>query len=192
MSDRQSNRTLMLVAGSAILTSILVILGLRLERGLSGGEAEMLDRAPSAAPLQTVVERPQNVVSGQTVFVPIYSHIYTTGGAEMLLEATLTIRNTDPVVPIVVDSVRYYDTGGAMVREYLDQPVSLAPLASADFLVERRDRSGGVGANFLVEWLAEEVANEPLIEAVMVGSEGNQAISFVRSGQPIEVDRESE
>ena len=185
MSDRQNNRTLMLVARSAILTAVLVILGLRLERSLGGREAEMLDRAPGAAPLQKVSERPESLAAGQTIFVPVYSHIYSTGGAELLLEATLTIRNTDPAVPILVDSVRYYDPSGHMVREYLDQPVSLGPLASSDFLVEKRDRTGGLGANFLVEWVAEEAANEPMIEAVMVGSEGNQAISFVRSGRPI-------
>ena len=45
MSDKQSNRTLMLVAASAVLTAALVLLGLRLERSLGGRQPEMMDRA---------------------------------------------------------------------------------------------------------------------------------------------------
>ena len=89
-------------------------------------------------------------------------------------------------------SVRYYDTGGRLVQEYLEAPVVLPPLASADFLVESRDMAGGVGANFLVDWSAEEPAHDPLIEAVMVGVAGNHAISFVSSGRPMDGASESE
>ena len=50
---------------------------------------------------------------------------------------------------------------------------------------ERSLSAGGVGANFLVDWVAEEPVQEPVIEAVMVGHEGNRSVSFVRSGQSI-------
>ena len=125
------------------------------------------------------------MATGQVVYVPVYSHIYHQGGRELPLEATLSIRNTDPDDSIVVNSVRYYDTGGKMIKEYIERPAVLAPLASAEFLVDRRDTAGGAGANFLVEWVAEELVNEPIIEAVMVGTESNKAFSFSRSGRPI-------
>jgi hypothetical protein len=34
--------------------------------------------------------------------------------------------------------------------------VALGSLASTDFVVERTDTSGGLGANFIVEWIAEK------------------------------------
>ena len=122
---------------------------------------------------------------GETVYVPLYSHVYYDGGKELSLEATLSIRNTDSDESIVVDSVRYYDSAGALIRSYIEKPAILGPLASIDFLVERRDRAGGVGANFLVEWVAGTPVQQPIIEAVMVGNEGNRAVSFVRAGVPV-------
>lgn len=45
--------------------------------------------------------------------------------------------------------------------------------------------AGGVGANFLVEWVAEVMVTEPVIEAIMVSTEGGQAFAFARPGYPI-------
>jgi hypothetical protein len=82
-------------------------------------------------------------------------------------------------------AVKYYNTSGALVRKYLEQPVELGPLASADFVVHRDDTSGGVGANFIVEWVAQKQVSEPAIEAVMINTRGNQGLSFVSQGRVI-------
>jgi hypothetical protein len=52
--------------------------------------------------------------------------------------------------------VRYYNTEGKLIKQYLERPVELSPLASTNFIVERTDTSGGSGANFIVEWIAEK------------------------------------
>jgi len=51
------------------------------------------------------------VVMGQTLYVPIYSHIYHYNSQDqvMNLSATLSIRNTDLTNSIIITSVRYYD-----------------------------------------------------------------------------------
>ena len=121
----------------------------------------------------------------QTVYVPAYSHVYYDGGRPHLLEAMLSIRNTDVARPIYVRSVKYYDTKGQLVKTYVDRLIRLGPLATIEFLVERGETKGGSGANFLVDWLATEDVSEPAIEAVMVGMFGTRAFSFARSGQPI-------
>ena len=52
--------------------------------------------------------------SGQTVYVPIYSHIYSgLKGKPFSLAATLSIRNTDPKHPIMLVSVKFYDSEGS-------------------------------------------------------------------------------
>ena len=59
------------------------------------------------------------------------------------LTATLSVRNTDAEHPIQIDSVRYYDSAGAFLRDYLTALLVLGPMASTEFVVERPDRSGG-------------------------------------------------
>jgi len=127
-----------------------------------------------------------HAVQGQIVYVPAYSHIYHDDGAPYLLTITLSVRNTSIEREIIVKSVRYFDTKGKQVKSYLAKPLRLAPLATTEFLVERNDASGGSGANFLVEWVAKEVVSEPVIEAVMVDTKGQQGISFARSGKTIQ------
>ncbi|MEQ8838981.1 MAG: DUF3124 domain-containing protein, partial [Lacipirellulaceae bacterium] len=114
-----------------------------------------------------------------------YSHIYHDDGAPYLLTITLSIRNTSLVEEIVVKSVRYFNTQGQEVKSYLKKPLRLPALATAEFLVERNDASGGSGANFLVEWFAKENVTEPIIEAVMIDAKGKQGVSFARVGKPV-------
>ncbi len=126
------------------------------------------------------------ITMGQFIYVPIYSHIYYENQHKVLdLSATLSIRNTDLSNPIIITSVRYYDTGGKLIKQYLERPVELSSLASTDFLVERTDTSGGLGANFIVEWVAEKEVSEPVVEAVMINAVSNQGISFISTGKVI-------
>lgn len=127
-----------------------------------------------------------DIAMNQTIYVPVYSHIYHDSGRRILnLAATLSIRNTDLTEPIIITSVRYYDSDGKLVKQYLEQPIQLNALVSRDFFVARTDTSGGIGANFIVEWIAEQKVSEPIVEAVMIGTESGQGISFISSGKAI-------
>jgi len=122
----------------------------------------------------------------QASYVPVYSHIYYDGGRPYLLEATLSIRNVDPRQPVYVSAVEYYDTDGKLSKTQVDRLIKLEPLQTIDFLVERHDVTGGSGANFIVEWhTTTPGTHAPLIEAVMVGRSGTNAISFVRKSEPL-------
>jgi hypothetical protein len=126
------------------------------------------------------------IAMGQTIYVPVYSHIYYENQNKVLyLSATLSIRNTDLSNPIIITSVRYYDTEGKLIKHYLERPVELGSLASTDFVVERTDTSGGLGANFIVEWIAGKEVSKPVIEAVMISAVSSQGISFVSPGRVI-------
>lgn len=131
--------------------------------------------------LRAISLDPKKVVMGQTVYVPVYSHIYHYNSQNhvMSLSATLSIRNTDLTNSIIITSVRYYDTDGQLIRQDVDSPAELKPLASAVFFIAADDMSGGSGANFIVEWVAEKTVYEPVIEAVMIGTSSSQGISFV-------------
>lgn len=125
-------------------------------------------------------------VVGQTIYVPAYSHIFTGNDARTFnLAVTLSVRNTDRDRPIVLSSVRYHDHDGRLVRDYLKQPLLLAPLASMDFFVKESDTSGGSSANFLVEWSAEHAVSAAIAEAAMIGTASTQGLSFICSGRVV-------
>ncbi len=103
----------------------------------------------------------------------------------MQLAATVSIRNVSLRFPLVLESVRYYDSAGKQVRDYLSTPSELGSLATVEFVIQQRDTTGGPGANFLVRWAGSPYMDEPLIEAVMVGQTGNVGISFTSSGRVV-------
>ena len=129
--------------------------------------------------------------TGQTVYVAIYSHIYSGNKARPFnLAAILSIRNTDIDHPVTIVSAKYYDTGGILLQEYLNEPLQLQALASTRFIIKERDTTGGSGANFIVKWKSEKEVNPPMIEAIMIGTHSGQGISFVSRGQVIEEHKE--
>ncbi len=123
---------------------------------------------------------------GQSVYVPVYSHIYS-GNRERPfdLAVTLSIRNTDLNESITLAAVDYYASDGKLVKHYLQSSQRLGPMASTRYVVEESDTSGGSGANFVVKWSAETPVNQPVIESVMIGTQSQQGISFTSRGQII-------
>ena len=124
---------------------------------------------------------------GQTVYVPVYSHIYS-GDREQpfYLAATLSIRNTDRAHAITITAVDYYDSDGKFLKHYLAAPSSLGPMATRRFVVPESDKSGGSGAKFIVSWRADAPVAEPLIESVMISTKTQQGISFTSRGRVLE------
>ncbi|MDD2903809.1 MAG: DUF3124 domain-containing protein [Syntrophales bacterium] len=123
---------------------------------------------------------------GQLVYVPVYSHVYY-GDYErkIFLAGILSICNTDPAHAITIVRPDYYDSDGKIIKSYLPQPATLKPMASTRFVVKESDTRGGSGANFLVQWQAKTEVNEPIMEGVMIGTAGQQGISFTSRGKAI-------
>jgi hypothetical protein len=161
----------------------------------SGTVAIALLFALSAPPLaaqsvdSTTMESPALRI-GEVIYVPVYSHIFQGDKAsKQPLSSTLVIHNVDPSKPIQVTSVRYYDHSGAEIKEYTDEPLALGPFASANFVVDIGEDRGGVGANFIVEWQADDTLVSPIVQAIMSGGTGTQGLSFVTQGKVIEIRR---
>ena len=122
----------------------------------------------------------------KSVYIPVYSEIFVSGGGKLNMAITLSIRNTNFKYPLVVKNVNYYNTAGKLIENYLKVPYLLEPMASTHFFVSQAATRGGVGGNFIVQWAANKLVNEPVIEAVMAGSTGTQGMSFVSPGRVIE------
>jgi hypothetical protein len=138
-----------------------------------------------ALPDETIQVEDLDIATGQIIYVTAYSEIYYATGRTYRLAITLSVHNTDLNHPIVLTSVRYYNTQGQLVKEYTSQPRQLELLEATDFFVDEYDESGGVGANFIVEWVAEQPVYEPAVEAVMIGTVSSLGFSFINPGRVI-------
>jgi len=126
-----------------------------------------------------------------TVYVPVYSSLYL--GLDIKhpmieLAATVSVRNVSAVHPVVVEWVRYYDSSGKRIRDYLTKEAALPPLGSVEFVIQRADATGGPGANFLIHWRGPANVDAPIIEAVMLGESGSGGISFTSAGRTLKAE----
>ncbi len=122
----------------------------------------------------------------QSVYVPVYSHIYADSRFKdkpFQLTAILSIRNTDMEFAFTLERVDYYDSTGKLLSHYLKKPITIAPLASTRYIVPESDTLGGSGAKFIVSWSSKEGITEPIIEGIMIGTKMQQGISFVTNAQ---------
>lgn len=126
---------------------------------------------------------------GQTVYVPAYTQVYYSARGETFpLVTTLMIHNTDPTSEIRLEAVTLYDTAGKLLRQELAAPTGLAPFATRDFLAAGLAKAQGLGACFVVKWSAAAPVNPPLLECLMIGTAGQQGISFRSQGRVIVED----
>jgi len=146
-------------------------------------------------PPSGVTQRPSSATStGQTLYIPCYSHVYLQDGRPYNLSITLSLRNTSLKHNLVVKSVEYYDSAGKLLKKYAEEETVLGPLATTEYFVEENDHSGGSGANFLVTWTSEndEPLEEPVVQALMIGTSGNIGVSFLTEAKLLgETGRES-
>ena len=132
---------------------------------------------------------PVKLSKGQTLYVPVYSHVFFGDRARTyLLTINLNIRNTDLNQPITVLSVDYHDTEGRLIKKFVQEPVKLPTLASTWYVVKESDTSGGSGAKFIVRWKSETPVTQPIMEGVMISTKSQQGISFSFRGEVIEED----
>ncbi len=125
-----------------------------------------------------------SAVCAELLYVPIYSDVfYLDEKRTLLLAATLSIHNVDLDHPITLTAVDYYDHKGRFLRTFLEKPRTIQPLETVNFVVEEQDRSGGPGANFLVEWVSDNTVQSPIVEALMITGRSNYGISFMTSGK---------
>lgn len=188
--------TMRSIAGLLMLTVAAALM-----LGCSREQPDPASHGSAATRLKPAATVPQPTLR-RTVYVPVYSSIYlgldgatvsqrpgvtvfegSTKQHMLELSATVSVRNVSPHYGLTLNAVRYYDSTGKQVREYLNKPSELAPLASVEFVVPRTDTAGGPGANFLIEWSGRNDMDEALIESVMIGQSANAGFSFTSPGR---------
>jgi hypothetical protein len=140
----------------------------------------------SITPAKTIEHSETGLSKGETVYIPVYSHIYS-GNREkpFYLAATLSIRNTDLKYSITLVGIDYYDTKGKLLKSYIDKPVIIPPLGTERYIIKESDKAGGSGANFIVHWKSDHNVNHPLMESIMIGTKNQQGLSFTSRGRTV-------
>lgn len=120
------------------------------------------------------------------IYVPIYSDIYIDEqNPKNLLAATLSIRNTSYDDSLFISKIQYFNTHGDLVRNFIEKPISLPPMATVNHVIEKEDDTGGSGANFIVALNAKSSNVKPLIQAIMIGQYSNKGFAFSTDGYSI-------
>ncbi|MEM6841386.1 MAG: DUF3124 domain-containing protein [Bacteroidota bacterium] len=119
-------------------------------------------------------------------YLSVYSQIYSmTELRTHDLTVTVSIRNTDRADSIYITKAEYFDSKGESIRVYFDQPIYLSPMETVDIVIAGVDRQGGTGANFVFDWKIQPGTQEPLFEAIMISTLGQQGLSFSTQGKRI-------
>lgn len=136
----------------------------------------------------TAVPDASELTAKGTIYVPAYSRVYGAASGEhklLALSTTLRIDNTSATKPLVIERIEYYETSGKLVQSYLTEPLALRPFGTVEIVIPAEDDRGGVAANFIVAWAGAGPIAEPMVEAVMIGSQDNTSYSFVSPGRTI-------
>ena len=122
----------------------------------------------------------------ETVYVPVYSDIYHLDGTKrFLLTATVSVRNISLKDSVYILNAVYNDSYGKQLRSFTAKSILLKPLESIEYVIEDAEDKGGAGASFILEWGGNKNSNQMLIQSVMIGTTGQQGISFTAKGEVI-------
>lgn len=125
---------------------------------------------------------PDSLARGSS-YLSVYSEIYQRSDQLTYhLTTTVSIRNISTTDSVFILHADYYNTQGERIRTYVDDPVYLRPLETIEIVIDESDQSGGTGANFIFDWATRPRVHEPLFEAVMISTNGQQGLSFTTQG----------
>ncbi len=124
-----------------------------------------------------------NSLTQGSSYLSVYSEIYQRSDQLTYnLTSTVSIRNISTTDSVFILHADYYNTQGDRLRTYVDDPVYLRPLETIEIVIDESDQTGGTGANFIFEWATRPRVHEPLFEAVMISTNGQQGLSFTTQG----------
>jgi hypothetical protein len=170
--------------GGAVLLSMLAILAILTPASISAQHRSSDDPLVTFSKSLTSVPDTGSPLYKGTLYVPAYSSVRIEQGQTRLdLAITLSIHNSSETEPLVINRIDYFDTSGALVQHFLSKTIALRPLGTFEIFVSRDDIRGGTGAIFIVGWAAKGPIEEPIAQAVMIGSIGTNSYSFTTQGR---------
>ena len=120
-------------------------------------------------------------------YLSVYSQIYSLSEHKTHnLTVTASIRNIGLKDTIYITKAQYFDTHAEPIHTYFDKPIFIAPLETAEIVIDEVDQAGGTGANFIFDWKIKPNSTEPFFEGIMISTYKRQGLSFTTEGKRIE------
>lgn len=130
----------------------------------------------------TTINPADSLASGSS-YLSIYSRIYSvTEHRTINLTVTVSLRNISSTDTVFITRSDYYNTEGDLIRSYHKNAVYLKPHETIEIIIDEKDSDGGSGANFIFEWAHPKNSPDPVFDAVMISTSGQQGISFTTQG----------
>lgn len=123
-----------------------------------------------------------------TIYVPVYKsfyQFYSSNRDTFSLTSTVYLRNTDQKIPIVINTIEYYDQNGKLINKLIEQPMTVKPWNTREITLPLSTQPEDSGAHLIVRWKADQPVNQPLVEVLMVGQVFNRGMSFLTRGYEI-------
>lgn len=163
-----------------LLLSVVIVLASCLQ------EKEISSIHPENWSKRKITMKVQDSLEYGKSYLSIYSQIYSSSEHKTHnLTAMVSLRNTSDVDTIYLSKAEYFDTHGVSLRNYFSHPIYLAPLETAEIIIDEMDIEGGTGSNFIFEWQAPKDCPEPLFEGIMNSTVGQQGLSFTTQSRRI-------
>lgn len=174
-------------AFSIIVLLMVISCNNQSNRGILVNEPKEFDTGSLNSELQ-----PAQNVNGQLLYLPVYSNIpYLIDTGMFDMSAFVSIHNADLNSAFTLAQVLYFNQEGKLVDDFLKgTKVVIEPLATKNFYIPYEDKSG-TGANFLIEWYADTMITEPLIESVTLCLKPNNTLAISSRGRIIRQNRNS-
>jgi len=161
---------------------LIIVLAISCYKKEETNEIEKVDWKKRTANIKQI----DSLDFGRT-YLSIYSQIYSfTEHKTHNLTAMVSLRNTSFNDTIYILKANYYHTKGHLVRNYIKQPIYLAPLETVEIIIDETDIEGGTGSNFIFDWKIPKPCPEPLFEGIMSSTMSQQGLSFTTQGKQIE------
>ena len=130
--------------------------------------------------------KPSDSLQYGSTYLSVYSQIYSfSENAIHDLTATVSFHNTRSSENIIITKADYFNTDGDIIKSYVNNPVYIRPLETLQIVIAEEDEDGGTGGNFIFDWAKAPETSEPLFEAVMISTVGQQGLSFTTTGKRI-------
>jgi hypothetical protein len=147
-------------------------------------KVEMSSVSPVNWEKRSMEPKDKDSLAKGSTYLSVYSQIYSQSDKRTHdLTATVSMHNTNRNDTIYIRKAEYFDTDGNSIRTYFDRTIFVAPMGTVQIIIDEKDKSGGTGANFIFDWMIKPGSNEPLFEAVMISTSGQQGLSFKTEGK---------
>lgn len=162
---------------------IVIILGLIIISCHPNSFVDDVINANTEWKLRDVKLPAESIKDNGSTYLAVHSQVYSKNAHTMVgLTVTVSMRNTSRTDTAYILKANSYDTHGKMIRSYINNTIYILPMETLEIVIPELDTEGGAGGNFVFDWAISNPTFQPIFDAVMISTLGQQGLSFSTQG----------